>query len=138
MKHTFGLSWGPCINASGRLDDARPSLELLRATSIETATQLAGECVTMNRRRCGIQRRVLEQARKQAIAQVGNLPPAKVILCVGQTWNIGVVGIVAARLRKNFAVRPLSAADETENGAVPVEASQGLTWVSGQGCCDEN
>jgi single-stranded-DNA-specific exonuclease len=101
-ENTFGLSWGPCINASGRLDDARPSLELLRATSIETATQLAGECVTMNRRRCGIQRRVLEQARKQAIAQVGNLPPAKVILCAGQTWNIGVVGIVAARLREEF------------------------------------
>lgn len=102
-EETFGYEWGPCINANGRLDDARTSVKLLRAREPEQATRYASECMKMNQRRISTQRRILEAARRQALAQVGNKPPAKVILAVGKNWNIGVVGIVAARLREEFA-----------------------------------
>jgi len=143
---TFGFEWGPCINANGRLDEARRSFDLLRATDLETAAQLADECAFMNRRRMGIQRRVWEQAREQARAQVGNRPPVKVILCAGKAWNIGVVGIVAARLREEFCRPAIVCGQDAEGNwrgsgrSVPgfslgdcFIAAQGKTLLNGGG-----
>ena len=44
----FGFVLGPCINASGRLDTAKRSLQLLMEPSLENASQLAKELVELN------------------------------------------------------------------------------------------
>lgn len=112
---TLGFEWAPCINATGRLDEARQSLELLRVRDPELAKPIADECRKMNQRRSYVQRRILEEARRQALSQVGNFPPAKVILAVGKHWNIGVVGVVAGRLREEFE-RPAIVCGMDETG----------------------
>ena len=101
-ENTFGFDWGPCINASGRMADPDLSLRLLREKSVPAAEKLAAECVAMNDRRKYRQRKILEEARQQAQAQVQNDPPARVILVAARHWHKGVSGIVAARLRDEF------------------------------------
>jgi len=101
-EDTFGYEWGPCLNASGRMADPDLSLRLLREKNANIADQLAAECVAMNYRRIYRQRKILEEARQQALAQVGDTPPSRVILVAARHWHKGVSGIIAARLRDEF------------------------------------
>lgn len=102
-EDTFGFQWGPCINACGRLDEADSAVALLREKQNRTAIKLAHECVIMNCRRINTEKRIFEEADEQARAQVFDKNPAKVILVAAPHWNIGVVGIVASRLREKYS-----------------------------------
>ena len=98
---TFGFLWGPCLNACGRIDIdcATASVELLTHKRRSHLERLAGFIYDQNCKRINIQHRVLQQAKRQAAAQVEDAEPAKIILATGENWHAGVVGIVAARLR---------------------------------------
>lgn len=101
-EHTFGFEWGPCLNANGRLDHARTSVELLRSQKAREALRKAYECVTMNTRRIAIQQSILDEADIQARAQVEDRNPVKIILAAAPVWEVGVVGIVASRLKERY------------------------------------
>lgn len=114
-ESTFGYNWGPCINAPGRLKDATPAVELLRAKDAATAEPFAKVCCELNNRRIAITDRILEEADRQAIAQVHDHNPANVILAAGEKWDPGVVGIVASRLKDKYR-RPVIVAGKYGNG----------------------
>ena len=99
---TFGFEWGPCLNASGRLDTALLAVKLLREKNPVAAEELARECVRLNRARKYKQDKIMEEARRQAAAQFYNDPPSKVLVVAGSNWHTGVVGIVASRLKEEF------------------------------------
>ena len=115
-EHTFGFEWGPCLNANGRLDHARTSVELLRSKKPREALRKAYECVTMNTRRIAIQQGILEEADRQARAQVEDRNPVKIILAASPEWEVGVVGIVASKLKERY-YRPVIVCgmDEEDN-----------------------
>jgi single-stranded DNA-specific DHH superfamily exonuclease len=123
---TFGFVWGPCLNAGGRIDDPLHSLELLRLKQRDEkkAEALAAVCFAMNNRRKYQQRKVLEEARRLALAQASNFPPAKVLLVGAKDWHKGVIGIVAARLREEFRrpaiVYTLDTVKENKDGQEPM------------------
>ena len=58
----IGFVLGPCINASGRLDTAARSLQLLNAQTIEEAAKLAGDLTALNQSRKALTEKGKEEA----------------------------------------------------------------------------
>jgi single-stranded-DNA-specific exonuclease len=93
----FGFAVGPRINASGRLDSAQPSLELLLADEDGAAVLWAQQLSELNLKR----QRLVEEVNQAALAQVseryGDALPGCIVVAAAD-WNPGVVGIAAAKL----------------------------------------
>jgi len=92
---------GPRINASGRLDSAEVSLELLMSKSAEQAKQLAKIIETDNRKRQKIENKILEEA-EDLINKEVNFKEHKIIVIAKEDWHQGVLGIVASKLADRF------------------------------------
>ncbi len=94
----IGFRLGPRLNAAGRLDTARHSYELLTSADAETATELAGLLDDQNKERQHLEQEVLAQA----LAQAELLGDCPAFVLAGDQWHPGVVGIVAARIMRQF------------------------------------
>lgn len=96
-----GFQLGPRLNAAGRLDSALQSLELLLTSDAGRAMALATALDSCNRERQTIERRIADEA----IAAVrGRFDPERDYALVESQadWHIGVVGIVASRVLREF------------------------------------
>ena len=91
----IGFMLGPRLNASGRLESALASFELLTTTDFMRAGQLAMQLDTQNRQRQSITRSMQEQA--EAIAMADD-PDAYLLFAAHEEFNPGVVGLAASRL----------------------------------------
>ena len=87
----------PRLNACGRLDSPEVAVSLLMEKNDETCSLLAKEIETFNNERKGIETIITQQALQQAEQQFSKLP-AVVAFEESETWNPGVVGIVAGKL----------------------------------------
>jgi single-stranded-DNA-specific exonuclease len=96
--HHIAFSFGPRLNAPGRLDNAEPSVRLLLSQTGQEAASWAVELDRLNRERQELEVRVVEKA--QQLAQAQRERPFLVIS--GDNWAAGVLGIVAGRLREQF------------------------------------
>ena len=96
-----GFLLGPRLNAAGRLESAAEALALLTAPNLETAGPLAARLDSRNRERQQIERNLSADV-------IGRLKPRfdpardHVIVEGGLYWHIGVVGIVASRVLREF------------------------------------
>ncbi len=91
----------PRLNASGRLESAGQALELLLTGDPEQAEWIAAQLDRLNRDRQGIERAVAGEA----IQRVRGRFDAAQDFCViegSPDWHIGVVGIVASRVVREF------------------------------------
>lgn len=111
----FGFVLGPCINASGRLDTAKRSLQLLLEPSLEKASQLAKELVELNDRRKSLTLQGLEEA-KQLIGEQG-LAEDKVIVVYLPQCHESLAGIIAGRIRELYH-KPVFVLTNAEDGGV--------------------
>ena len=93
-----GFALGPRMNASGRLETAMHSLDLLRANNKVQARDKAELLDEMNSRRRQNQDVIYEQALIQAEDQ----SDSKVLVVSDAYWNHGIVGIVAAKLVERY------------------------------------
>lgn len=96
-----GFILGPRINATGRMDSAQKSLDLLLAQDATIARQLAQELENLNSERQRLQRDVVEEA-MQMIEQEVNFKDHKVIVLHKEGWHKGVLGIVASRVAETY------------------------------------
>ena len=94
----IGFALGPRMNASGRLETAMHSLDLLRANNKVHARDKAELLDEMNRQRRQNQDVIYEQALIQAEDQSNS----KVLVVSDPSWNHGIVGIVAAKLVERY------------------------------------
>ena len=92
---------GPRINASGRLDSAEVSLELLMSQNDEEASRLADIVEAHNRQRQKIESKILEEA-EDLINKEINFKEHKVIVIAKEDWHQGVLGVVASKLADKF------------------------------------
>ncbi|MDD2703652.1 MAG: single-stranded-DNA-specific exonuclease RecJ, partial [Candidatus Omnitrophica bacterium] len=92
---------GPRINASGRMDTAEISFDLLRSRQAEEAEQLARTIEDCNRKRQKVENNILEEARSLIDREV-NFKEHKIVGVAKEGWHPGVVGIVAAKLVDRF------------------------------------
>lgn len=95
-----GFVIGPCINASGRLDTASRSLELLLADNMEDAMKLADDLYDLNQSR----KAMTEQGKEQAIQSIeeNNLGKDRVLVVYLPDCHESLAGIIAGRIREAY------------------------------------
>ncbi|MBL8108580.1 MAG: single-stranded-DNA-specific exonuclease RecJ [Anaerolineales bacterium] len=95
----IGFMLGPRLNASGRLESALASFELLTTTDFMRAGQLAQQLDVQNRQRQTITKTMQQQAEEIAMQDD---PNAFLLFAAHESFNSGVVGLAASRLTENY------------------------------------
>ncbi len=99
--YAVGFQLGPRLNAAGRMENAEAALRLVLAKDATEATPLAAELDARNRERQEVERGIAEQAIGAVRARFN--PARDFVIVEGQLlWHIGVVGIVASRVLREF------------------------------------
>ncbi len=95
----IGFMLGPRLNASGRLESALASFELLTTTDFMRAGQLAQQLDVQNRQRQSITKTMQTQAEEIALNED---PDAFLFFAAHEDFNPGVVGLAASRLTETY------------------------------------
>ena len=95
---SLGFGLGPRMNASGRMETAQHSLDLLTANEPMEALRIANLLDTMNKARRAEQDKIF----KSAIIQAEEYAALPVLVVSSPGWNHGIVGIVAAKLLERY------------------------------------
>ena len=98
--YVAGFVLGPRLNAAGRLDSAKPALELLLTDNPLVARALAEKLDQMNRDRIDIQNAIMLSATEQA-EDCCKRGKCSLFIC-GDNWHGGVMGIIAGRLKDKY------------------------------------
>jgi single-stranded-DNA-specific exonuclease len=97
-SRSLGFGLGPRMNAAGRLETARHSLDMLLAEDNEVAFEKAQHLDVLNVARRSDQAIIF----KEAIIQAEQYINDPVLVVSGADWNHGIVGIVAAKLLERY------------------------------------
>lgn len=97
----IGFILGPRINAAGRMDSAKASLDLLLSEDWDEAYLLAKNLEKMNSDRQRMQQEVAQEA-FEMIEQEVNFKDQKVIVLGKDGWHKGVLGIVASKIMDKY------------------------------------
>lgn len=95
-----GFVIAPRLNAVGRLDDARKSVELLTTSREESAARIASHMDMLNNERRKLEETIYEQALHDIYEN--RRDENNVIVVAGDNWHQGVIGIVASRICEKF------------------------------------
>ena len=95
----IGFMLGPRLNASGRLESALASFELLTTTDVMRAGQLAQQLDVQNYHRQSLTRSTQQQAEQLAMSED---PNAFLLFAADESFNPGVVGLAASRLTELY------------------------------------
>ena len=98
--YVSGFVLGPRLNAAGRLDSAKPALELLLTDNPLVARALAEKLDQMNKDRIDIQNAIMLSASEQA-EECCKQGKCSLFVC-GDNWHGGVMGIIAGRLKDRY------------------------------------
>lgn len=96
----IGFQIGPCINATGRLDNASLSVELLMCEEPERAAELAKELRRLNQER----QAMTDDALEEIIGQIegSDLKDDKVLVVYKEDLHESLAGILAGRIRERY------------------------------------
>jgi len=141
----IGYGIAPKINAAGRISSASKAVELLLAESDEEAQKMAQELCEINRQRQVEENRIAEQAYKK-IEQTHDFRNDKVIIIEDDSWNQGIIGIVASRITEKYglpsilisfdgATRGYPSPDD--NGKGSGRSVKGMNLVNAMNYCED-
>lgn len=92
---------GPRINASGRMESGRESVDLLVERDFGVALQEAKHIDLYNEQRKDVDRQMTEEA-NQIVARLDTQKHQSSIVLYDEGWKKGVIGIVASRLTEIY------------------------------------
>ncbi|MBQ5913037.1 MAG: single-stranded-DNA-specific exonuclease RecJ [Bacteroidaceae bacterium] len=92
---------GPRLNASGRIENGRESVELLVAKDPWKALHKAAQINHYNEQRKDLDKAMTEQA-NQIVASLAHKSDSRAIVIYNEEWHKGVIGIVASRLTEIY------------------------------------
>ena len=95
---------GPRINASGRIENGKESVELLVENDFSKALSLAKKINTYNEQRKDIDKQMTEEA-NVIVEKIESQEHHSSIVLYDENWKKGVIGIVASRLTEIY-IRP--------------------------------
>ena len=99
--YEVGFQLGPRLNAAGRLENAAEALQLLLAPDLAKAEPIARALDARNRERQQIERTITDEVIGAVRSRFD--PARDFVIVEGQLlWHIGVVGIVASRVLREF------------------------------------
>lgn len=90
----------PRINAAGRMGSAETALKLLLCENMLEALKIANYLDDQNIERQNIEKQILSEAVE--LIEKNGYNHNRVIVVAGDNWNLGVVGIVAARITEKY------------------------------------
>lgn len=96
----LGFMLGPRLNAAGRLEDMKRGIECLLAPTLEAALPLAQQLHELNLSRRDIESDMKEQA--LALLDSVDCTGKHGIAVTHPDWHVGVVGILASRLKEKY------------------------------------
>lgn len=96
----IGFIIGPCINATGRLDTARLSVELLLSENVEEAKSLAKKLHQLNVERQELTIHSVEQI--TLMIDSSDLKNDKVFVIYNEEIHESIAGIVAGRIKERY------------------------------------
>lgn len=108
----FGFVLGPCINASGRLDTARISLQLFLEEDAQKADAIAKELVDLNAQRKDMTAEGVELAKALVEEEYKN---DKVLVVYLPDTHESLAGIIAGRIRETYH-KPVFVMTNAEEG----------------------
>ena len=87
---------GPHLNAAGRIKTADIGVKLLMTQDEQEAIQLANELSELNKTRKRIETEIIDKVAEQ-------IDPSHKFICMfNRSWHLGVIGIVAGRLKDKY------------------------------------
>jgi len=92
---------GPRINASGRMQNGRETVELLVEKDLQRALMEAHRINLLNEQRKDVDKQMTEEA-NEIVARLESQSHQKSIVLYDEGWKKGVVGIVASRLTELY------------------------------------
>lgn len=92
---------GPRINASGRMENGKMSVDLLVEKDIQEALSKAHNINEYNEQRKDIDKQMTEEA-NQIVARIDSQNHHSSIVLYDENWKKGVIGIVASRLTELY------------------------------------
>lgn len=113
-SYHIGFVLGPCINASGRLETAKHSLQLLLSEDSEEASVLAVRLKELNDARKQMTQEGVEQACR--LIDTTELSGDRVLVVYLPGCHESIAGIVAGKLRERY-YRPVFVVTDAEKGA---------------------
>ncbi|WP_386065982.1 single-stranded-DNA-specific exonuclease RecJ [Tahibacter sp. UC22_41] len=121
----LGFALGPRINAAGRMDDMRLGIECLLCDEPRRARELAERLSAMNAERRELQAQMVEQGEAnvaQFLARHGSDTLPVGVVLYEPDWHVGVVGLVASKLKERLH-RPVIACAPADEDGVELKAS---------------
>lgn len=98
--YSLGFVIGPCINASGRLEQAEWALKLLLTRDEKLAIELAKKLNDLNKERQELTQAGLEEAIK--IIEKNDMTKDKVLVIYLEDVHESIAGIIAGRIRERY------------------------------------
>ncbi|MBN8739365.1 MAG: single-stranded-DNA-specific exonuclease RecJ [Lysobacterales bacterium 69-70] len=121
----LGFALGPRINAAGRMDDMRLGIECLLSDEPQRARELAERLSAMNAERRELQAQMVEQGEAnvaQFLARYGSDTLPVGVVLYEPDWHVGVVGLVASKLKERLH-RPVIACAPADEDGLEIKAS---------------
>lgn len=98
--YSLGFIIGPCVNASGRLEQAEWALKLLLTKDEKLASELAKKLNDLNKERQELTQAGLEEAIR--IIEENDMTKDKVLVIYLQDVHESIAGIIAGRIRERY------------------------------------
>lgn len=92
---------GPRINASGRMENGKESVDLLVEKDFQAALGMARHIDEYNEQRKDIDKQMTDEA-NQIVAKLDSMNHRSSIVLYDEHWKKGVIGIVASRLTEMY------------------------------------
>ncbi len=131
----IGFRLAPMLNAAGRMGHARLAVELLTSNNLSHSMQIAEYLKQQNSQRQQCERKIFEQACEMITNSGLDDPQQRSIVLAGESWHVGVLGIVASRIAETF-YRPtimINVPDKTGPAGVGLDPVQGFALAHGSG-----
>ncbi len=125
----------PRLNAAGRMDHAARAVELLTARDSQTATKTANTLNLLNRKRQDMEKGILADIQRFIDSNPSLLRQQSLVL-FRPGWHVGVLGIVASRLMRDYH-RPvvlISLQDGLGKGSA--RSAEGLNLYDALAACE--
>ncbi len=111
--HHLGFMLGPRINAGGRLASGKLGSALLITEDYAEAAEISQKLEAFNKERKIMESKALKEALLYIESTETHKHPA--IVAVGEGWHIGILGILASRIKERFC-KPALVISVSSNG----------------------
>jgi single-stranded-DNA-specific exonuclease len=134
--YEIGFILGPRLNASGRIDTAIPSVELLLTEDRELAWDIALELGQLNRIRQDLHEKVMCES-VQMVEEMEYDKGINGIVLAKKDWHEGVVGIAASKIAEKYLLPTILISTSGEYGKGSGRSVQSFSLLDALDQCKE-